>query len=117
MTETDTRAEDARIDDDARTAAPGEPASTGGPATADDAPVIAVRLFAGAAAEFGAAEASVRARTAAELVAALTTGASPEAARVIARSSLLVDGVACTDPARELTSGTRVDVLPPFAGG
>jgi molybdopterin converting factor small subunit len=36
---------------------------------------------------------------------------------VIARSSLLVDGVACTDPARELTSGTRVDVLPPFAGG
>lgn len=80
-------------------------------------PEIAVRLFAGAAAEFGADEATVRARTVGDLVQALTAGASPEATRVIGRSSLLVDGVACTDHDRALGRGTRVDVLPPFAGG
>lgn len=86
-------------------------------ATETSAPEIAVRLFAGAAAEFGADEATVRARTVGELVQALTAGTTPEAARVIGRSSLLVDGVACTDHARALAPGTRVDVLPPFAGG
>ncbi|MGP5055730.1 MoaD/ThiS family protein [Brachybacterium paraconglomeratum] len=86
-------------------------------ATETSAPEIAVRLFAGAAAEFGADAATVRARTVGELVQALTAGASPEAARVIGRSSLLVDGVACTDHGRALAPGTRVDVLPPFAGG
>ncbi|MFI8778491.1 MoaD/ThiS family protein [Brachybacterium paraconglomeratum] len=81
------------------------------------APEIAVRLFAGAAAEFGADDATVHARTVGELVQALTAGASPEAARVIGRSSLLVDGVACTEHGRVLAPGSRVDVLPPFAGG
>ncbi|MEV0866383.1 MoaD/ThiS family protein [Brachybacterium paraconglomeratum] len=86
-------------------------------ATETSAPEIAVRLFAGAAAEFGADEATVRARTVGELVQALTAGTTPEAARVIGRSSLLVDGVACTDHGRVLAPGSRVDVLPPFAGG
>ena len=86
-------------------------------ATEIAAPEIAVRLFAGAAAEFGADEATVRARTVGELVQVLIAGASPEATRVIGRSSLLVDGVACTDHARAFAPGTRVDVLPPFAGG
>ncbi|MEO2097943.1 MAG: MoaD/ThiS family protein [Brachybacterium sp.] len=86
-------------------------------ATDTTVPEIAVRLFAGAAAEFGADEATVRARTVGELVQALTAGATPEATRVIGRSSLLVDGVACTDHDRALGRGTRVDVLPPFAGG
>ena len=86
-------------------------------ATETTVPEIAVRLFAGAAAEFGADDATVRARTVGELVEALTAGASPEAARVIGRSSLLVDGVACTDLGRVLAPGSRVDVLPPFAGG
>ncbi|MFD4006195.1 MoaD/ThiS family protein [Brachybacterium paraconglomeratum] len=86
-------------------------------ATDTTVPEIAVRLFAGAAAEFGADDATVRARTVGELVEALTAGASPEAARVIGRSSLLVDGVACTDLGRVLAPGSRVDVLPPFAGG
>lgn len=86
-------------------------------ATEIAAPEITVRLFAGAAAEFGADDATVRARTVGELVQALIAGASPEAARVIGRSSLLVDGVACTDHGRALAPGTRVDVLPPFAGG
>ena len=86
-------------------------------ATDTSAPEIAVRLFAGAAAEFGADDATVRARTVGGLVQAPTAGATPEAARVIGRSSLLVDGVACTDHGRVLAPGSRVDVLPPFAGG
>lgn len=104
---------------------PGAPAAPTAPESAargstpppSAAPEIAVRLFAGAAAELGADATTVRARTAGELVEALTTGATAEAARVISRSSLLVDGVACTDLHRELAPGTRVDVLPPFAGG
>lgn len=86
-------------------------------ATDTTVPEIAVRLFAGAAAEFGADEVTVRARTVGALVQALTAGATPEATRVIGRSSLLVDGVACTDLGRVLAPGSRVDVLPPFAGG
>lgn len=97
-------------------AGPGTAASDVAPLDAA-APEVAVRLFAGAAAEFGADGATVRARTVGELVKALTAGATPEAARVIGRSSLLVDGVACTDHDRALTAGCRVDVLPPFAGG
>ncbi|OFT61269.1 molybdopterin synthase sulfur carrier subunit [Brachybacterium sp. HMSC06H03] len=86
-------------------------------ATDTTVPEIAVRLFAGAAAEFGTDEATVHASTVGELVEALAAGASPEAARVIGRSSLLVDGVACTDLGHVLAPGSRVDVLPPFAGG
>lgn len=80
-------------------------------------PTIAVRLFAGAAAEYGADEAAVAAGTVGELVEALGAGASERAARVISRSSLLVNAVSCTDPSRVLVDGDRVDVLPPFAGG
>jgi len=115
---TDTRTASARPGDpsDPGAAAP-EVSAPDAPASDATAPEIAVRLFAGAAAEFGADDATVHARTVGELVQALTAGASPEAARVIGRSSLLVDGVACTDHARALAPGTRVDVLPPFAGG
>ena len=80
------------------------------------APAIAVRLFAGAAAEYGADAMTVPARTLEELVTALTSGAPERAAQVISRSSFLVDGVARTDLAHELADGSRVDVLPPFAG-
>lgn len=80
-------------------------------------PTIAVRLFAGAAAAFGADAATVPARTLEELVAALTADGSAEAARVIARSSFLVNAVARPDLSRPLADGDRVDVLPPFAGG
>lgn len=115
---TDTRTASARPGDSvAPGAARPDSAASDGDSLPTSAPEIAVRLFAGAAAEFGADDATVRAGTVGELVEALTAGASPEAARVIGRSSLLVDGVACTDHGRVLAPGTRVDVLPPFAGG
>lgn len=110
---TDTRTASARPVDSVAPGAAAPDVSAPDPA----APEIAVRLFAGAAAEFGADDATVRARTVGELVQALTASATPEAARVIGRSSLLVDGVACTEHDRALGPGTRVDVLPPFAGG
>lgn len=81
------------------------------------APTITVRLFAGAAAEFGADAASVHGTTLREALADLLRTASPDSARVIGRSSLLVNAVACTDLDRPLSEGDRLDVLPPFAGG
>ena len=80
-------------------------------------PLISVRLFAGAAAAFGADDTRVRARTLADAIAALQEDASAEAVRVIDRSSFLLNAVACTDRERVLADGDRLDVLPPFAGG
>lgn len=84
---------------------------------ATTAPRIVVRLFAGAAAEFGADTAEVHAATLQEAVEALGADASADAARVIGRSSFLINAVACTDRSRTLVDGDRIDVLPPFAGG
>ena len=84
---------------------------------AGTAPRIAVRLFAGAAAEYGADAATVRAHTLQGAIDALTAGASASAAQVIGRSSVLLNAVACTEPAQSLAEGDRLDVLPPFAGG
>lgn len=81
------------------------------------APTIAVRLFAGAAAEFGADAATVHGSTLGEALEDLLRTASADAARVVGRSSFLVNAVACTDRERVLADGDRVDVLPPFAGG
>lgn len=91
------------------------PGAAGG--SAGGAPLIAVRLFAAAAAELGADALEVRARSLAELVAQLLEGRAERAERVIARSSFLINAVACTDRERPLVEGDRVDVLPPFAGG
>ena len=97
-----------------------DPMSTGtvpatDPGTA--APHVSVRLFAGAAAEYGADATTVQAETVQEAVNALLVGASAEAARVIERSSFLINAIACTDRDQALADGDRMDVLPPFAGG
>lgn len=41
----------------------------------------------------------------------------PPLAQVLARSSFLLDGVACPDPDTPVQSGAVLDVLPPFSGG
>ncbi|WP_193119366.1 MoaD/ThiS family protein [Brachybacterium tyrofermentans] len=81
------------------------------------APTLTVRLFAGAAAEYGADAATVQGGSVREALADLLRSAAPDAARVIDRSSILVNAVACTDRDQELHDGDRLDVLPPFAGG
>lgn len=81
------------------------------------APTIEVRLFAGAAAEYGRDVETVHATTLQEALDSLTEASSAQAAQVIGRSSFLVNAVACTDRSTVLADGDRVDVLPPFAGG
>lgn len=80
-------------------------------------PAVAVRLFAGAAAAYGADTATVHGSTVAEAISDLTEGASADARTAIERSSLLVNAISCTDHSRALEDGDRIDVLPPFAGG
>lgn len=41
----------------------------------------------------------------------------PPLAEVLARSSFLLDGVACPDPATRVPAEAVLDVLPPFSGG
>jgi sulfur-carrier protein len=72
--------------------------------------MVELRFFAAARAAVGA---STRSMPAGSLGSALAAFDYP----VIARCSLLVNGVAETDPGRLLVDGDTVDVLPPFAGG
>jgi molybdopterin synthase sulfur carrier subunit len=76
-----------------------------------------VRFWAGAQTAAGHAEEIVEAETLGELLAALQIRSDLN--RVLAASSLLVDGAAVRpqDADRTLPPGAIVDVLPPFAGG
>lgn len=77
---------------------------------------VSVRYFA-AAAEAAGRESEVLDGivTVGQLKAAIVSLYGDAMARVVASGSFLVDGVVSRDDSREL--GTRVDVLPPFAGG
>lgn len=76
-----------------------------------------VRLFAAARAAAGTTSVDVPAGSVAEVLAVLADKYGEPLARVLARSSYLVDGVACHDREAPLATGATVDVLPPFAGG
>ena len=85
-----------------------------------------LRFWAAAREAAGAAEETVRAATLAEALAEAlrvrggAEGGGAELSRVLARSSVLVDGVQVgrTDPsAVQLPDGAVVEILPPFAGG
>lgn len=87
---------------------------------------VKVRLFAGAAEAAGATELKAEAATLGELIeriveAAVLSGAdSPggaEVRSVLGRCSFLVAGARTDDLSTPLTTGSSVDVLPPFAGG
>ena len=79
--------------------------------------VVTVRYWAGARAAAGRAEEMVDAATIGDLLAQVA--AEHDIERVIAVSSLLVDGVNVRrdDTGHALPAGAVVDVLPPFAGG
>jgi sulfur-carrier protein len=79
-------------------------------------PAVLVRYFAAAADAAGREEESLpRLATVGELRALLASRYGSAMERVLASGSFLVDGVVSRDDSR--TIGTRVDVLPPFAGG
>jgi sulfur-carrier protein len=79
--------------------------------------VAQVRFFAAARAAAGTPTEEQPATTVAELLGCLTTRHGEGLARVLARSSVLVDGVVCHDHSEPLAPGATVDILPPFAGG
>lgn len=75
-----------------------------------------VRYFAAAADAAGVEEESLPAvASVGALRAVLVERYGDAMARVLASGSFLVDGVVSRDDSR--SAGTRVDVLPPFAGG
>ena len=77
---------------------------------------VTVRYFAAAAEAAGIREETLPSvPTVAELRAVLTAKYGAAMTRVLAQASFLVDGIVSRDDSR--TIGTRVDVLPPFAGG
>lgn len=77
---------------------------------------VIVRYFAAAADAAGVEDESLPAvATVGALRAVLVERYGDAMARVLASGSFLVDGVVSRDDSRSV--GTRVDVLPPFAGG
>ena len=80
---------------------------------------VTVRYFAAARAAAGVEEEPLE-LAAGTTVAALTgilSARDAELARVLARCSYLVDGIAVRDHTIGLQNAQTVDVLPPFAGG
>lgn len=77
--------------------------------------MVEVRYFAAAAEAAGVEEETLSADTVAQLKALLAEKYGAPMERVLASGSFLVDGVVSRDPS--LALGSRVDVLPPFAGG
>ncbi len=78
-----------------------------------------IRYFAGAAEAAGVTEETVDAEfevTVAELVEQLGCDRA-RLAKVLAVSTVLVDGRAARSRAEQVAPGAQVDVLPPFAGG
>ena len=82
---------------------------------------LTIRYFAGAAAAAGLEEERVTlpaGTTVADALAGAGARRGPALARVIAASSLLIDGIHHrTSDATPLAGTTTLDVLPPFAGG
>ena len=77
--------------------------------------MVEVRYFAAAAEAAGVEEEVLSAETVGGLRSLLVDKYGAPMERVLASGSFLVDGVVSRDPAVAL--GSRVDVLPPFAGG
>ena len=75
-----------------------------------------IRYFAGARSAAGTATETIDVGSVKELV-ALLEERHGGLARILGACSLLVDGLACHEPATELLATSTVDVLPPFAGG
>ena len=77
---------------------------------------VEVHLFAAARAAVGESMVTTDAGTLGSVLDSV--GARyPDFIRVRPQCSYLLDEVSCTDPSTPVGDGSRVDVLPPFAGG
>ena len=79
-------------------------------------PTTEIHLFAAARAAVGAAMVSVEPGPLTAVLDGIEA-AHPAFAAVRPRCSYLVDGLAVHGEDADVTAGSRVDVLPPFAGG
>jgi molybdopterin converting factor small subunit len=78
---------------------------------------VTVRYFAGARAASGVDTETRDARSLDELVGQMVDAHGEKLERVLTACSFLVDGTTTRDRALQLSPGSVVDVLPPFAGG
>jgi len=78
---------------------------------------VTVRYFAGARAASGVDTETRDAGSLDELVGQIVDDHGEKLARVLTACSFLVDGTTTRDRAMQLSPGSVVDVLPPFAGG
>ena len=78
---------------------------------------ILIRYWAGAKAAAGVESEEIEAPTVAAALSQAIGTSRGELARVIERSSLLLDGVVVHERTMTLTDGQTLEVLPPFAGG
>ena len=81
-----------------------------------DASSVEVHLFAAARAAVGESVVSVQPGTLGSVLDELCTR-FPAFVAVRPRCSFLLDETSCTDHQATINAGSRVDVLPPFAGG
>jgi len=81
-----------------------------------EASTVDVYLFAAARAAVGESVVSVQPGTLGSVLDELGTR-FPAFAAVRPRCSFLLDEISCTDSATMINAGSRLDVLPPFAGG
>ena len=77
---------------------------------------VTVRYWAAARAAAGTAQEVLPGTTVGEVLSAARSRHGDGLARVLERSSVLVDGVR-GGPGTVLTAGATLEVLPPFAGG
>ena len=78
---------------------------------------VTVRYFAGARAASGVDTETRDAGSLDELVGQMVDAHGEKLERVLTACSFLVDGTTTRDRALQLSPGSVVDVLPPFAGG
>ena len=78
---------------------------------------VTVRYFAGARAASGVDTEAREAGSLDELVGQIVADHGDRLERVLTACSFLVDGTQTRDRSMRLSSGSVVDVLPPFAGG
>ena len=78
---------------------------------------VTVRYFAGARAAAGVDTEEREAGSLDELVGQIVGDHGEKLERVLTACSFLVDGTTTRDRALQLSPGSVVDVLPPFAGG
>jgi len=78
--------------------------------------VVEVHLFAAARAAVGESVVTVGAGSLGSVLDEIE-GRYPEFATVRPRCSYLLDEVSCSDLEARVPEGSRLDVLPPFAGG